>query len=159
MLEICGLQKQTLSGPLRVAGHANVISIRKWFQRIGDIFDLDVGKFGGAHPRFNSRPYCLFAFGRRIVVVVFLLIKIEMARELDAYVAFQRAVLGQAKLTSSFFQGLVRRRQPRLYPDRFFRIGDQCLLELFGPTKHAKRGIHFRRTEKLPVASYLHSDE
>ena len=53
MLEKRRLEKQSLARARGISGHLDVIRVNVGFDRISDVFDLDVGKLSGAHPTLN----------------------------------------------------------------------------------------------------------
>src|ERR1044072_1328455 len=122
MLENFRLQEKSLAGALRVTGNAKVIRIGKRLKWIGNILDLDIGKFSRAHLFFYDTAERLFTLGRRIVVVVFLLFEAQVARVFDAHVTFNGPIVKKAKLASAFLERSFGRRHGSAYPKRFFRV-------------------------------------
>src|ERR1044072_1940572 len=81
-----------------------------------------------------------------------------MAGVLDADIAFEGAVLRQFQLPSSLNQRLVRLRHRCLSPKRLLRIGYQCRLALFLPTKHSHWDIAKSGIEEFPFAADVTRD-
>src|SRR5687768_15103302 len=102
VLEKRRLQEQSLSSALCISGDFNVVGIHKRLDWIGDVFNLDVRKLGGAQPLLNTLAQGLFPLNGRIVIVPLFSLHSHMTVVLNPRIAFERAVVSEGKLGGSF---------------------------------------------------------
>src|SRR5690349_9214847 len=97
VVEEARLQKEPLTSALRVAGHFYVVNVGKRLNRVGGVFNSDLGKLGGAHLPLDAISQSLLTFGGRLVFAYYFLDVRKVAHVFDTNITFYRAVLAQAK--------------------------------------------------------------
>src|SRR6185503_8570817 len=93
MLEKRRLEKQSLARARGISGHLDVIRVNVGFDRISNVFDLDVGKLSGAHPTLNVLTKRLLTLRWRVVVVPFFPFHTHVSVVLKSSLTFECTVL------------------------------------------------------------------